>query len=78
MRLTAPASTVRERIGANTRPTLLVAGRKERVFAEPCRYAEAVMPALTVLRVDAGHSPNAEAPDAFNAAAVAFLGDAPR
>jgi pimeloyl-ACP methyl ester carboxylesterase len=76
IRHTAPASTVRERIGDNIRPTLLVAGRKELVFAEPCHYVQAAMPQLTVMRVDAGHSPNAEAPDTFNAAAVLFITDA--
>ena len=73
LRHTGPASTVRERIGGNTRPTLLVAGRKERVFVEPCQYVQTAMPRLTVTRLDAGHSPNAEAPDAFNDAAVAFI-----
>ncbi len=73
LRHTTPASSVRERIGANTCPTLLVAGRKEQVFVEPCHYAQTTMPNLTVVRVDAGHSPNAEAPDAFNDAAVVFI-----
>jgi len=73
VRHTGPASTVRERVAGNSRPALLVAGKKERAFAEPCRYVQAAMPNLTVTRVDAGHSPNAEKPDAFNQAAVAFL-----
>ena len=43
------------------------------VFVEPCRYVATSMPNLTVVRVDAGHSPNAEVPDTFNAAVVSFL-----
>ena len=78
LRHTGPTSTVRERVDANTRPALLVAGKKEKVFVEPSRHVAATMPHLTVLRVDAGHSPNAEMPDTFNAAAVKFLGDAGR
>ena len=73
IRHTAPASTVRERIDGNTRPTLLVAGRKEKAFAEPCHFVQTAMPNLTVVHVDAGHSPNAETPDAFNDAAVLFI-----
>jgi pimeloyl-ACP methyl ester carboxylesterase len=75
IRHTGPASTVRDRIGGNTRPTLLVAGKKEKVFAEACHYVQTAMPNLTVVRVDAGHSPNAETPDAFNDLAVRFITD---
>ncbi len=73
MRHTGPASTVRERIGGNSRPALLVAGKKERSFAEPCRYVQTAMPNLAIMRVDAGHSPNAEIPDTFNEAVAAFI-----
>jgi 2-succinyl-6-hydroxy-2,4-cyclohexadiene-1-carboxylate synthase len=75
VRHTAPPSSVRDRIGDNTRPALLVAGEKEQVFTEPSRYAETTMPHLTVVRLDAGHSPNAESPDAFNEAMTSFLTD---
>jgi pimeloyl-ACP methyl ester carboxylesterase len=73
LRYTVPPSSVRERVGENTRPALLVIGTKEKVFAEPSRYAEATMPNLTVARVDAGHSPNAETPDEFNKLITAFI-----
>jgi 2-succinyl-6-hydroxy-2,4-cyclohexadiene-1-carboxylate synthase len=78
IRHTVPPSSVRDRVGDNTRPALLVAGEKERVFAEPCHYAETTMPHLAVVRLDAGHSPNAEIPEAFNEAVTAFLADALR
>lgn len=73
VRHTAPSSSVRDRVGDNARPTLLVAGRKERDFTEPCHHAETTMPNLTVERLDAGHSPNAERPDEFNALVTTFL-----
>jgi 2-succinyl-6-hydroxy-2,4-cyclohexadiene-1-carboxylate synthase len=73
IRHTAPPCGVRDRIAGNTRPALLVAGVNERVFAEPCHHAEATMPQLTVVRLDAGHSPNAETPDHFNEAVTAFF-----
>jgi 2-succinyl-6-hydroxy-2,4-cyclohexadiene-1-carboxylate synthase len=76
IRHTAKAGSVRDRVGDNACPALLVAGDKEPVFAEPCRYVETAMPHLTVVRVDAGHSPNAEVPDAFNDAVIAFFGEA--
>jgi hypothetical protein len=50
-----------------------VAGAEEPAFAEPSRYAETAMPHLAVVRLGAGHSPNAEVPDAFNAALIGFL-----
>jgi pimeloyl-ACP methyl ester carboxylesterase len=73
IRYTAPASSVRERIAGNARPALLVAGKKERSFAEPCDHAARTMPHLTVAHVDAGHSPNAETPDEFNELVTDFL-----
>jgi len=73
IRYTAPASSVRDRIAGNVRPALLVAGRKERAFAEACDHAAATMPHLTVARVDAGHSPNAETPAEFNELVTDFF-----
>jgi 2-succinyl-6-hydroxy-2,4-cyclohexadiene-1-carboxylate synthase len=73
IRHTVPPSSVRDRVGGNTRPALLVAGEKERAFAEPSHYAERTMPQLAVVRLDAGHSPNAEVPNTFNETVTAFL-----
>jgi 2-succinyl-6-hydroxy-2,4-cyclohexadiene-1-carboxylate synthase len=76
IRYTGPASAMRDRVGSNIRPSLLIAGAKEHAFVEPCRYAQAAMPELTVARINAGHSPNAEAPNAFNEVVTRFLNDA--
>jgi 2-succinyl-6-hydroxy-2,4-cyclohexadiene-1-carboxylate synthase len=73
IRHTAPPSSVRDRVADNVTPALLVVGRKERAFAEPSHHAETTMPHLTIERVDAGHSPNAENPEAFNRVVTAFL-----
>ena len=73
MRFTTPSTSLRGGVARNPRPALLVAGRREKIFAEPTRFVEATMPDATVVRVDAGHSPNAEVPDEFNALAVEFL-----
>lgn len=71
MRAAVAAESLREAVTGNTRPCLLVAGTVERSFEEPTTFAEAVMPELVTVRVDAGHSPNAEVPHVFNA----LLGD---
>lgn len=71
MRAAVAAESLRERVTGNTRPCLLVAGVREAAFEEPTALAEAVMPDLVTVRVEAGHSPNAEVPEAFNT----LLGD---
>ena len=73
IRHTGPASSVRDRVGDNRRPTLLAAGTKEKSFIEPCEYVRRAMPNLMIVPFAAGHSPNAEAPDAFNDVVVNFL-----
>jgi pimeloyl-ACP methyl ester carboxylesterase len=72
--VTVPESTVRERIGENRVPTLLVCGERESRFRPQREFAELRMPCLEVVRVDAGHAPNLEVPPAFDAAVTAFLG----
>ena len=71
-RHTTPGTSIRERIMGNTRPTLLVAGEREASFDEGRDHASRA-PHVDVRRVDAGHSPNAEVPDVFNALVVEFL-----
>jgi pimeloyl-ACP methyl ester carboxylesterase len=73
MRFTTPSSSLRAAVAHNPRPALLVAGKREKIFVEPTKFVDATMPDATVVRVDAGHSPNAEVPDQFNALAVEFL-----
>jgi 2-succinyl-6-hydroxy-2,4-cyclohexadiene-1-carboxylate synthase len=73
VRYTGPVTNVRHRVGENRRPALLAAGTKEQSFAEARDFVRDAMPHLTIAPMPAGHSPNAEAPDAFNAAVVPFL-----
>ena len=73
IRATAIGASVRDRIGENTVPSLLVVGTLERGFAESARFATAHMPHLQVEAFDVGHSPNAEAPDEFNRVVAEFV-----
>ncbi len=70
---TNPCASVRERLTDNIRPALLLCGTRERRFRPHRDYAAAHMPNLQVADLDAGHGMNMEAPEAFNAALVAFL-----
>jgi 2-succinyl-6-hydroxy-2,4-cyclohexadiene-1-carboxylate synthase len=73
MRYTNPATSVRARLGDNTRPALLVCGARERRF-QPLRAAAAAeMANLEIVDLDAGHGMNMEAPAAFDRAVLAFL-----
>ena len=73
LRYTVPSSSVRDRVSTNEVPTLLVAGHRERAFAEPRAYAAATMPMLDVVDLDGGHAVNINAADEFNAAVTAFF-----
>jgi len=70
---TVPDSSVRARVGENRVPTLLVAGEREERFGGHRRFAEEMMPLLSVVGLDAGHAVNIEAADAFNEAVTAFF-----
>jgi len=71
---TVPDSPVRERIGTNAVPSLLVVGEREKRFREYRRFAEKQMPLVSVVGLDAGHAVNAEEADAFNREVEAFFG----
>jgi pimeloyl-ACP methyl ester carboxylesterase len=70
---TVAGSSVRERIGENRVPALLVVGERETRFEPQRRFAEARMPLLEVVGLDAGHAVNAEAAKDWNAEVVGFL-----
>jgi pimeloyl-ACP methyl ester carboxylesterase len=70
---TVPYSSVRERIGENVVPTLLVAGTRETQFEPARRYAETCFANLEVTELDAGHAVNLHRPEAFNEAVLAFF-----
>lgn len=74
---TNPHASVRQRLGENTRPALLLCGTRERRFRPHRDHAAAVMPHLEVADLDAGHGMNMEAPEAFNAALIRFLRTCP-
>ncbi|HEX7034841.1 MAG TPA: alpha/beta fold hydrolase [Pseudomonadales bacterium] len=70
---TNPYASVRARLAENRRPALLICGSRERRFRPHREHAAARMPQLEVVDLDAGHGMNMEAPEAFNAALIAFL-----
>jgi pimeloyl-ACP methyl ester carboxylesterase len=73
LRYTTPESPVRDRVGENQIPTLLVCGERERRFASKREFVESTMPHLKVVGTPGGHAVNIETADAFNTAVVAFL-----
>ena len=70
---TVSRGSVRLELAHNTVPTLMVVGRFEKGFEENRRYAEATIPNLTTVDLDAGHGVNLDQPDAFNEALRAFF-----
>lgn len=67
------ATSSRSRIAANTVPTLLIVGERERSFESARRYLEQHLPRLEVVTADAGHGVNLEASAVFDAAASRFI-----
>ena len=70
---TVPNSSVRDQIVHNQVVSLLIAGKRERGFAEARHFAATAMPKLVVLDLDAGHAVNVEAAPEFNAAVTEFF-----
>lgn len=66
-------SPVRDRVGENRVPTLLVCGERERRFADKREFVEGAMPHLKVVGTPGGHAVNIETADEFNTAVVAFI-----
>jgi pimeloyl-ACP methyl ester carboxylesterase len=73
IRYTVPDSPLRERVGSNRVPTLLVCGERDSRFEAQRRFAERNLPHLEVVSVDAGHAVNIEAAGAFESAVSRFL-----
>jgi pimeloyl-ACP methyl ester carboxylesterase len=73
LRYTAPEASSRERIAEIHTPTLLVCGEREKRFRRYRDFAAQQMPAIEVVDADGGHAVNVEAPEAFDAAVVAFI-----
>ena len=72
-RHSSPFVSVRDRVGENTVPTVLVCGERETRFTASREFAEAAMPGLTVVAADAGHAVNIQAADVFNDAIVGLI-----
>ena len=70
---TVPQSSVRERARHIGVPTLLVAGEREKGFAEARRFAEENIPGITSVALDAGHAVNLEAAAEFNRSVTDFI-----
>jgi pimeloyl-ACP methyl ester carboxylesterase len=68
-----PIATVRDRAHEIAVPTMLACGRYEKRFAEARRFAEATIPDLETVDLDAGHAVNIEAAEAFDRHAGEFL-----
>ncbi len=66
-------ASVRDLVSTNQVPTLLIQGKREARFEPYRRYAEATMPHLEILQVDAGHAVNLEDISGFNTAITGFL-----
>ena len=73
LRYTNPCVSVRSEVHGNARPALLVCGARERRFQPHRAFAEANMPCLEIVDIDAGHGVNMEAHETFNAAVASFI-----
>jgi pimeloyl-ACP methyl ester carboxylesterase len=74
LRYTVPESSLRDRVGENRVPTLLVCGERETRFRQHREFAEREMPQLEIATADAGHAVNVEAAERFDTAVCEFLG----
>lgn len=73
MAYTTPHISVRQRIHLNTRPALLIQGRRETRFDPFAQFATAHMPGLNSIGLDTGHGVNMEDADGFNRALSNFI-----
>jgi len=73
LRHTNPNVSVRARLPENSRPALLICGRRETRFEPHRDYAIERMPNLEVADLAVGHGVNMEDAGGFNAALAAFI-----
>jgi len=73
VQFTTPLASVRNVLCANQSPALLTYGHFENRFSEHREFAEANMPHLKVLKIDAGHAVNMQGARQFNRAVIDFL-----
>lgn len=73
LRYTRPELSVRNRLGENKVPSLLVCGKRENRFLPFRDFAREHMPMLEIVNLDAGHAVNIEAAEEFNKSVCAFV-----
>jgi len=73
LEFTNPQASMHERLAENTRPACLIWGTRERRFRPYAAHAQANMPSLTTIELDAGHGMNMEAPSQFNQTVTDFI-----
>jgi 2-succinyl-6-hydroxy-2,4-cyclohexadiene-1-carboxylate synthase len=73
IRYTLPEISVREEIGNNAVPTLLVCGKEESRFRPLRDFVQARMPLLEIVDLEGGHAVNVNAAEAFNEAVIRFI-----
>ena len=65
----------RDHLAALPMPVTLLNGRYERRFQDDVAWIRATAPNVAIVDLDAGHSPNIEVPEAFDAAVLAALAE---
>lgn len=73
LEITNPNASVRDEVGRNRSPSLLVCGTRESRFRSKRDYVAAQMPHLQIADLNVGHGVNMEDPAAFNGVVVAFF-----
>jgi pimeloyl-ACP methyl ester carboxylesterase len=63
----------RDHLAGLTMPVTLLNGRYERLFQDDVAWIRAHAPNVAIVDLEAGHSPNIESPDEFDAAVLAAL-----
>ncbi len=77
IRYTTPEASVRDDLGDNRRPALLLNGARERRFQPHRQFVANHMRQARIVDLDAGHAVNLEAAEAFNQALVDFISQCP-
>jgi 2-succinyl-6-hydroxy-2,4-cyclohexadiene-1-carboxylate synthase len=70
---TRPEASVRDRVNANTVPSLLVCGKREKRFLPFRDFAREHMACLEIVELDAGHAVNIDAAEEFNNSVSSFF-----
>ena len=77
IRYTTPEASVRDDLGDNQRPALLLNGARERRFQSHRQFVADHMRQVRIVDLDAGHAVNLEAAAAFNQSLADFIKQCP-